>query len=395
MSQFLGQITLADAQPYIIMLLVVAVFPLMAGYIVLLERKLMADMQVRLGPMRVGPHGILQPLADALKLMLKEDIIPDKVDKWVFWVAPVIPVFTALTAFSVLPFSATYHVAELNIGIIFILAMTSIGVLGIMLGGWASNSSYPLLGALRSTAQLVSYEVAMGFAVVSAVLVAGTLSMTGIVHHQEQSGVWFIFYQPLGFFVYLVAAMAETNRAPFDMPEAESELVAGFMTEYSGFRWSLYFLAEYANIFVVCSIAVTLYFGGWLRPFAGTPALNFLDWFPALFIVAIGAGCVLLASRDTNPNNKIGMGAFGALIVLIGLVFAIPFVIPYVSGPFWFFFKVFCIIYMFMWARFTFPRYRYDQLMALGWRVMIPLGIGNLMLTALLVLAHMGGFKQQ
>jgi len=384
---------LAVAKPYIIMALVVAVFPLMAGYIVLLERKVMADMQVRLGPMRVGPHGILQPLADALKLMLKEDIIPARVDKWVFWFAPVIPVLTALTAFAVLPFSESYYVTKLNIGIIFILAMTSIGVLGIMLGGWASNSSYPLLGALRSTAQLVSYEVAMGFAVVSAVMVAGTLSMTEIVLHQQASGVWFIFYQPLGFFIYLVAAMAETNRAPFDMPEAESELVAGFMTEYSGFRWSLYFLAEYANIFVVCSIAVTLFFGGWLRPFAGTAAFNFLDWFPALCAIGVGGGCLMLAGRQSIPGFKIGLGAFGGLIVLIGLVFAIPVVIPYISGPFWFFFKVFCIIYMFMWARFTFPRYRYDQLMALGWRVMIPLGIGNLLVTALLILVHMGGFK--
>jgi NADH-quinone oxidoreductase subunit H len=374
------------AKPYIIMGLVVAVFPLMAGYIVLMERKVMADMQVRLGPMRVGPHGLLQPLADAVKLMIKEDIIPAKVDKWVFLMAPVIPVFTALTAFAVLPFSERYFVTDLNIGIIFILAMTSIGVLGIMLGGWASNSHYPLLGALRSTAQLVSYEVAMGFAVVSSVLVAGTLSMTEIVQHQVNSGIWGIVYQPIGFFIYLVAAMAETNRAPFDMPEAESELVAGFMTEYSGFRWSLYFLAEYANIFVVCSIAVTLFFGGWLRPFPSVTWLRPLDWMPALSALGIGLGCLWLSLRQSKPFDKIVLGGLGAIIVLIGLVFAIPQVIVYISGPFWFFFKVFAIIYMFMWARFTFPRYRYDQLMSLGWKWMIPLGIANLLVTATLIL---------
>src|SRR5437016_4417186 len=256
------------------MALVVGVFPLMAGYIVLMERKVMADMQVRLGPMRVGPHGLLQPIADAVKLLLKEDIIPSQVDKWVFWLAPVVPVFTALTAFSVLPFSQRFYITDLNIGIIFILAMTSIGVLGIMLGGWASNSHYPLLGALRSTAQLVSYEVAMGFAVVAAILMTslnasgtGTLSMIGIVQAQQAQGEWFIFkFFPLGliaFFIFAVAMVAETNRAPFDLPEAESELTAGFHTEYSGFRWSLFFLAEYSAMIAVSSIAVTLWLGGW------------------------------------------------------------------------------------------------------------------------------------
>jgi NADH-quinone oxidoreductase subunit H len=385
-AQLLEWLTIA--KPYIIMALVVAVWPLVSGYIVLTERKIMADMQVRLGPMRVGPHGLLQPLADALKLLIKEDIIPDQVDKWVFWLAPVIPVLTALTAFAVLPFSHRYFVADLNVGLIFILAMTSIGVLGIMLGGWASNSHYPLLGALRSTAQLVSYEVAMGFTLVSAVMVAGSLSMVEIVKHQQASGVWFVFYQPVGFFIYLVAAMAETNRAPFDMPEAESELVAGFMTEYSGFRWALYFLAEYSNIFVVCSIATTVFFGGWLRPFSGVHWLNFLDWAPAVIVIGIGAGCIYLARR-LDGANKIGMLVLGGLIALIGLAFAIPIVIDYISGPFWFLFKVAAIIYMFMWVRFTFPRYRYDQLMKLGWKWMIPLGMANLLVTGVLILTKM------
>jgi NADH-quinone oxidoreductase subunit H len=377
---------LAAAKPYILMAAVVLVFPLVAGYIVLMERKVMADMQARLGPMRVGPHGLLQPIADAVKLLIKEDIIPTKVDKWVFWFAPVIPVFTALTAFSVLPFSQHLYITDVNIGIIFILAMTSVGVLGILLGGWASNSHYPLLGALRSSAQLVSYEVAMGFAVISAVLTAGTLSMVEIVQQQQAGGVWFIFYQPVAFFVYLVAGMAETNRAPFDLPEAESELVAGFMTEFSGFRWSLYFLAEYANIFVVCSIATTLFFGGWLRPFPNLAALSFLDYAPAVITLGIGGGCLYLMRRATKKSDTLILTAVGGGLVLLGLAFAAPPVVPLVSGPFWFLAKVFAMIYCFMWFRFTFPRYRYDMLMNLGWRVFIPLGIANVLVSAAVIL---------
>src|SRR5947208_3911924 len=238
--------------PLAVTIAVIAIFPLMAGYIVLVERKVLADFQVRLGPMRVGPHGLLQPLADALKLLLKEDIIPTDSDKAIFWFAPVISTFTALSAFSVLPLSNWLYVADVNVGILVILAMSSVGILGIILGGWSSNSHYPLLGALRSAAQLVSYEVALAFALLSGVMVAGTLSMQGIVAAQEAAGRWFIFsnygFMIVPFAVYLLAATAEVNRTPFDLPEAESELVAGFHTEYSGFRWALFMLAEYANI---------------------------------------------------------------------------------------------------------------------------------------------------
>jgi NADH-quinone oxidoreductase subunit H len=373
------------------MLVVVGVWPLVSGYIVLMERKVMADMQVRLGPMRVGPHGLLQPIADAVKLLLKEDIIPTQVDKWVFWLAPVLPVMTALTAFSVLPFSQYLYVADLNIGIVFILALSSIGILGIMLGGWASNSHYPLLGALRSSAQLVSYEVAMGFAIISGLLMAGSLSMVEIVKSQMNGHVWIIFTQPVAFFIYVVAGLAETNRAPFDMPEAESELVAGFMTEYSGFRWALYFLAEYSNLFVICSICTTLFLGGWLRPFPNVAALSFLDYTPAAVSILIGAGCLYLIRRPTpKKSDTLILAAVGAGLILLGLVFAAPFVNPYITGPFWFLGKVLALIYCFMWFRFTFPRYRYDQLMGLGWRVMIPLGIANVVVTAAALL-YIGG----
>src|SRR6266545_8325599 len=270
--------------PILVTIVVIAVFPLVAGYIVLVERKVLADFQVRLGPMRVGPHGLLQPIADALKLLLKEDIVPTEADRVIFWFAPVISTFTALTAFAVIPFGKYIYAADVNVGLLLISATSAVGILGIILGGWASNSHYPLLGALRSAAQLVSYEVALAFALLSGVMAAGTLSMQGIVRAQQERGIWFVFdnyfFMIVPFVVYIIAATAETNRAPFDLPEAESELVAGFHTEYSGFRWALYFLAEYANIFVVSSVAVTLFWGGWLRPF---PSVSWLE--PLNFVV--------------------------------------------------------------------------------------------------------------
>src|SRR5436309_2256942 len=265
--------------PLAVTIAVIAIFPLLAGYIVLVERKVLADFQVRLGPMRVGPHGLLQPIADALKLLLKEDIIPADADKAIFWFAPVISTFTALSSFAVLPLSNWLYIADVNVGILVILAMSSVGILGIVLGGWSSNSHYPLLGSLRSAAQLVSYEVALGLALLSGLLVAGTLSMQGIVDQQAQRRVWFVFenfgFMIVPFVVFVVAAIAETNRLPFDLPEAESELTGGFHTEYSGFRWALYMLAEYANMFVASAVAVTLFLGGWLRPFTN---VEWLRW---------------------------------------------------------------------------------------------------------------------
>src|ERR1035438_10235323 len=221
--------------PILVTLVIIAAFPLVAGYIVLVERKVLADFQVRLGPMRVGPHGLLQPIADALKLLLKEDIIPAESDKAIFWFAPCISTITALTAFSVLPFTRTIYVADVNVGLLVISAVSAVGILGIILGGWASNSHYSLLGALRSAAQLVSYEVALSFALLSGVMLAGTLSMRGIVMAQREHGVWGVFdnylFMIVPFAIYIIAATAETNRAPFDLPEAESELAGGFATE--------------------------------------------------------------------------------------------------------------------------------------------------------------------
>src|SRR5579885_913990 len=341
--------------PILVTLVIVAVFPLLAGYIVLVERKVLADFQVRLGPMRVGPHGLLQPIADALKLLLKEDIIPADADRSIFWLAPVISTFTALTAFSVIPFSKTIYVADVNVGILVISAMSAVGILGIILGGWASNSHYPLLGALRSAAQLVSYEVALAFALLSGLMVAGTLSLQGIVQAQMQRGIWFVFsnygFMIVPFVVYMIAATAETNRAPFDLPEAESELVAGFHTEYSGFRWALYFLAEYANIFVVSSVAVTLFWGGWLRPFPSVAWLEApLDYgVPTLLFVGSGLLTFPLVKRLKDPIQRKVLAAVAFLLLGVGGLFLMPAVNHAVIGLFWFLLKVSCLIYLMIW----------------------------------------------
>jgi NADH-quinone oxidoreductase subunit H len=384
--------------PVLFALVIVALLPLVAGYIVLVERKVMADMQVRLGPMRVGPHGLLQPIADAVKLLLKEDIIPESADRLVFWGAPLISVTAAMLALAALPIGPFFQIADLNIGLLYILGISSLGIFGIVLGGWASNSHYSLMGALRSAAQLVSYETSAGMAIVGALLLAGTLSTRGIVQEQSDTGWWFIFVAPVGFFIYLVASIAETNRAPFDMPEAESELVAGYMTEYSGFRWALYFLAEYTNMVVVASIATTLFLGGWMRPFANTRAFNFLDYLPPLLMFVVAGYCFWRTPKQPVQVQKMFMAAVGLLCIVVALVLIMPLAVPRdsflatskpgIHGAFWFLFKVAAYIYVFMWLRFTFPRYRFDQLMRLGWQFLVPLSIVNVMMIGLALALH-------
>ena len=373
--------------PIIFVLVIVLVLPLIAGYIVLVERKVMADMQVRLGPMRVGPHGLLQPIADALKLLLKEDITPESADKLLFWGAPLISVTAAMLALAVIPIGPFFQIAELNIGLLYVLGVSALGIFGIVLGGWASNSHYSLLGALRSAAQLVSYETSAGMAVVGALLLTGTLSMRAIIETQAAEGVWLAFAAPVGFFIYLVASIAETNRAPFDMPEAESELVAGYMTEYSGFRWALYFLAEYTNMVVVASIATTLFLGGWLRPFRARRFLTSSTVFPSVLMLGIAGYCLYRAPKQPVSVQKMFMVVVGLLCGLLALILAAPLLAPAGSmlaaskaglhGAFWFLAKVSAYIYVFMWLRFTFPRYRFDQLMRLGWQFLVPLSIVN------------------
>ncbi len=380
-----------------------------------LERKALAHFQIRLGPMRVGPHGLLQPIADALKLMLKEDIIPTEADQFVFWVAPLIGLLAAFTVYTVIPFGPSQAVSDMNIGILFMLGVSSLGVLGIVVAGWASNSHYPLIGALRSSAQMVSYEVAMGLTVVSAILMTslneqgtGTLSMIGIVQAQQRQGVWFIFkFFPLGliaFVIFAIAMVAETNRAPFDMAEAESELTAGYHTEYSGLRWSLFMLAEYAAMIAVSSIAVALWLGGWMRPFPNllhAPVWDFIfSLFPALTFFGLAAiavvGVVRMPSHSFFRIQRIGLAGFAAVLGSIALVLLVIAItgrsadasvaarfregIDYV---YWFVLKVAVFMYLFIWYRATWPRYRFDQLMRVGWKVLLPISLGVLILTAI------------
>jgi NADH-quinone oxidoreductase subunit H len=311
------------------------------SYMVLLERKVIAWAQSRLGPMRVGPYGILQPIADAVKLMIKEDITPTRADKWVFTAAPILAMVPALIVYAVIPFGpevnlfgrqVTLYIADINVGLLYVVSVASVGVYGIILAGYSSNSKYPLLASLRASAQLISYEVAVTLTLVSVILVAGSLSMVSIVRSQESMGVWFLFLQPVAFMIFFIGGLAETNRAPFDLPEAEQELTGGFHTEYSGMRFALFFLAEYANIIVVSSVATTLFLGGWLRPFPNVDALAFLDIIPSWI---------------------------------------------------WFLGKSFVFLYVFVWVRATLPRYRYDQLMRIGWKVLIPLAIANLVVTGI------------
>jgi NADH-quinone oxidoreductase subunit H len=366
-----------------------------------LERKALAHFQIRLGPMRVGPHGLLQPIADAIKLLTKEDIIPEHADRLVFWIAPLIILCASFAVYVVIPFGPTHAITDLNIGILFMLGVSSLSVLGVVMAGWASNSHYPLIGSLRSSAQMISYEVAMGMAVVSAILMTslnrsgtGTLSMIGIVEAQQRQQIWYLFkFFPLGFLafaVFAIAMVAETNRAPFDLPEAESELTAGFHTEYSGLRWSLFMLGEYAAMIAVSSIAVTLWLGGWLRPFPN--ALTGATWdlvfslFPGFSFLALAAvawiGVIRMPKDPYFRVQTLGLAAFGLLLGLIGLVLFAPPVRERIQDIFWFTAKVAFFMYMYIWYRATFPRYRFDQLMRVGWKVLLPISLGVLIGTA-------------
>ena len=382
--------------PFLFTVMLILACPLAALFMSLIERKVLSDFQVRYGPMRVGPHGLLQPFADALKLFTKEDTIPLDADRALFWFGPVVSTATALTAFCVIPLSGLVHVADVNIGLLVISAASAMGILGIILGGWSSNSHYPLLGSLRSAAQLVSYEVALGLALLSGVMAAGTLSMVSIVKAQESRHIWFAFenfgLMLVPFVVYFISAVAETNRAPFDLPEAESELVAGFHTEYSGFRWALYFLAEYVNMIVVSAVAVTLFWGGWLRPFPNVAwlAIPLNYGVPVLLFAGAGLACFPMAFRETVRWRRIFMVVVALGVMACALPFLAPFVNALVIGVFWFLLKIAVIMYTMIWMRGTFPRYRYDQLMNIGWKYMIPIGMGAILVNAVVGMLKAG-----
>jgi NADH-quinone oxidoreductase subunit H len=374
--------------PVVLSVVIVLLGPLVIGYISLLERKVLADFQVRYGPMRVGPRGLLQPLADGLKFILKEDIVPANAEKYLFLLAPVFSVFVALLGFTMLPFGEHLFVADVNIGLLIIASVSALGILGIIVGGWASNSHYPLLGALRSAAQLISYEVALGLGLLAGAMVSGTLSLRSIVEAQQARHLWFLFSNYgamiVPFAVYFIASVAETNRSPFDLPEAESELVAGYHTEFSGFRFALYMLAEWANILVVSSVAVTLFLGGWLRPFPSAPwleiPLNVV--FPLALFGGIGLYCFHLARGSYLRYESAILISLGGVFVLAGLAFLVPQFRSPLSGLFWFFFKLSAFVYVVIWLRATLPRVRYDQLMSFGWKWLIPLGLAGVALNA-------------
>ncbi|HAY33814.1 MAG TPA: NADH-quinone oxidoreductase subunit NuoH [Ignavibacteria bacterium] len=323
---------------------VLAVLLTGVAYSVYAERRVSAFIQNRYGPNRVGPQGLLQPLVDVIKLLLKEDIVPASANKFIHSLAPVISIIVSLSTFAVIPFGDTItigdrviklQIADVNIGVLYFLAMTSLGVYGVTLSGWSSNNKYSLLGGLRSSAQMISYELSMGLAIIAIILMNGSLQLDVMVNNQA-GWKWNIFLQPVGFIIFLVSAFAETNRTPFDLPEAEQELVGGYHTEYSSMKFALFFLAEYANVIISSAMITTIYLGGWQFPY---------------------------------------LQDFGLPPMLVSIIQILTFVT-----------KVVALVFFFIWVRWTIPRFRYDQLMNLGWKIMLPLGIANLVVTAIVLM---------
>ncbi len=371
------------------------------AYITWLERKVIAHIQARWGPYRVGPHGLLQPLADGIKFLLKEDPTPLGVDRLVYFFAPFLALALALSALAVIPFGpdpirigdfqTPLSIAEIDISLLFLFAITALSVYGVVLAGWASNSKYPLLGGLRSSAQMVSYELALTLSVVGVLLVAGTFSLREIItgqqgHYWGFLPKWFLFAGPMpqviGFVCFFIAAIAETNRVPFDLPEAETELVAGFHTEYSSFKFAMFFMAEYVAMITASCLVTILFFGGWLSPFppAAYSATKFL---PALALAGLGIFLIIDGLRYRTLAGKVVLPVLGLVLVGAGAACAHPDIISWVQGPFWFLAKVFFFLFFYIWMRGTLPRFRYDQLMDFGWKVLFPLAMLNVILTSL------------
>ena len=369
------------------------------AYLTWLERKVIAHIQARWGPHRVGPHGLLQPLADGVKFIFKEDPLPASVDKFAYFLAPFLTLMLALTSLAVIPFGPRRFtiwgyethvgIADLNIGLLVLFAVTALGVYGVALAGWASNNKYSLLGGLRSSAQMISYELALTLSVVGVLLIAGDFSLRNIVDQQGVSGkgllTWNIFPQFIGFVCFFIAAIAETNRVPFDLPEAESELVAGFHTEYASMKFAMFFIAEYTSMIAVSCLATILFFGGWLSPFPAS--WTFTHYLPSVLLIPLGLFIIYDGMRYETIFGRILLPGVGAvLLVLGGALLAFPAVNDLVQGPFWFFSKVFIFLFVYIWMRGTLPRFRYDQLMSFGWKFLLPLSIANVVLTTVAIL---------
>jgi NADH-quinone oxidoreductase subunit H len=378
------------------------------AYLTWFERKVVAHIQSRWGPHRVGPHGLLQPLADGLKFLFKEDPTPAGADKFVYYLAPLLALALALTSIAVIPFGPNpisfkghdiyLGIADLNIGILALFAITALGVYGVALAGWSSNSKYPLLGGLRSSAQMVSYELAMTMSVVGVLLMASSFSLREIINGQASGpGLfgwggffrWNIFAGPfpqiLGFLCFFVAAVAETNRVPFDLPEAESELVAGFHTEYASFKFAMFFIAEYTSMITVSCLCSILFFGGWLSPFP--PSWTFTHYLPSILLIPSGLWVIWDGMRYETIFGKLVLPAVGVVLTVLGVAFLLfPAVNEFIQGPFWLLSKIFVFLFVYVWMRGTLPRFRYDQLMAFGWKLLLPVSLANVVITASAIL---------
>ena len=374
------------------------------AYLTWFERKMVAHMQSRWGPHRVGPHGLLQPAADGLKFLFKEDPTPAGVDKFVYYLAPLLALTLALTSLAVIPFGPDplpFKVLgqevylgvsdpHLNIGLLVLFAITALGVYGVALAGWSSNSKYPLLGGLRSSAQMISYELSLTLSVVGVLLMANSFNLTDIIKAQAahpELGIlgWNIWPQIVGFFCFFTAAVAETNRVPFDLPEAESELVAGFHTEYASFKFAMFFIAEYTSMITVSCLCTIMFFGGWLSPFPAS--WHFAHYLPSVMLIPFGVWVMWDGIRYETIWGRIVLPGIGTVFALTGVaLLAFPAVNEFIQAPFWFLAKVFVFLFVYVWMRGTLPRLRYDQLMAFGWKLLLPVSIVNVIVTSAAVL---------
>ena len=375
------------------------------AYLTWFERKLVAHIQSRWGPHRVGPHGLLQPLADGLKFLFKEDPTPAGVDKFVYFLAPLLALALALTSIAIIPFGPEplrlfgrdiylgIAPPDLNIGILALFAITALGVYGVALAGWSSNNKYSLLGGLRSSAQMISYELALTMSVVGVLLMAGSFNLTKIIEAQGRHPEWGflgwnVWPQILGFLCFFIAAIAETNRAPFDLPEAESELVAGFHTEYASFKFAMFFIAEYTSMTTISCLCSILFFGGWLSPFPAS--WTWTHYLPTVILIPFGLWVIGDGIRYETIFGRVILPVVGTAITALGAAFVLyPGVNEFIQGPFWLLSKIFVFLFIYVWMRGTLPRFRYDQLMAFGWKLLLPISIVNVIVTSFAILAKM------
>ena len=393
--------------PLIKIALLVFIVLTLDAYLTWLERKVIAHIQARWGPYRVGPHGLLQPLADGIKFILKEDPLPEGVDKKAYFFAPFLTLMLALTSLAVIPFGpditifgykTNFGIADVNISLLALFAITALSVYGIALAGWGSNSKYSLLGGLRSSAQMISYELSLTLSVVGVLLMAGTLSLKEIVEMQHYSSYGFLgwniigfskehfgFTQIIGCVCFFISAVAETNRVPFDLPEAESELVAGFHTEYASMKFAMFFIGEYTAMIAVSSLSTILFFGGWLSPFPDSWTLT--HYFPSIILVPLGLWIIFDGVRYETIFGRIILPGLGFVLTAVGgALFLYSPANEIIQGPFWFFIKVFAALFFYIWMRGTLPRFRYDQLMDFGWKFLLPVSIANVVLTSAVLL---------